>query len=166
MKTYEAREVLEHTGVTRNRLIRWTDAGIIRPAEAAGGKGTRRPYTFRNEVQVAVCDELRGLGVGEPGMRKVVDALDAHWNRPDAPINWRDPDGPKNRDAAILWVAFQRYVDPDMEVIAAYPVTPENLISRLTDGAVDGSSIAESGIAIPIGRIIADLETKTGDTLA
>jgi DNA-binding transcriptional MerR regulator len=161
---YSFAEVLQHTGVSRNRVMRWADAGIVQTS-GGGSQGKRREFSFRTLVEIAVCDELRGLGVAEPQLRQIIDSLNAYLDQPEDPINWRDPDGPKNRDAAILWIAFQRYSDPEMEVLAVYPVTPENLISRLTNGVVDGSGVAESGIAVPIARIVADLERATGDRL-
>lgn len=161
MATYDFAQVLAHTSVDRNRTQRWCDAEIIRTA-GGGSQGKRRAFTFRNLVEIAVCDELRGLGVSEPALRTVVESLNAIWDQPDAPIN-RQPDSPTYRDATILWLALQHYDPPIGDGIAVYPVTPADLIARLTDGAADGSGLAETGIAIPIARIIADLERRTGD---
>lgn len=161
---YDFAEVLAHCGnrLTRNKLARWCDAGIIHP-DGGGSPGKRREFSFRNVIEADVCNELHGLNVTEEGMRRITQNLNILWDQPDDPINHREPDGPKNRDATILWIALQHHDDPIGDSICTYPVTPENLISRLTDGAVGGSGVAESGIALPIGRIIADLERATGD---
>jgi hypothetical protein len=142
--------------------MRWADAGIIKTG-GGGSQGKRREFTVRNLIEIVVCDELRGLGMNEPRLHRTVRDLNTMWNQPDDPTGF----GPaKYRDATILWLAFQRYSDPEMEIVATYPVTADNLIKRLTTGESDGSGVAESGIAIPIRRIVLDLEAKTGDRLA
>ena len=101
-------------------------------------------------------------------MRRVVRDLNTIWDQPGDPMNVRRPDHPTYRDATILWLAFQRSINPDGSDSAGvhvYPVDEQDLVSRLTTGDADGSGITESGIAIPIARIIADLEQATGDVL-
>jgi len=161
MSDYTFGDVLRYNGLSRNELKRWTQAGLIRPALVAGDNPRR--FSARNLVEAAVCDELRGLEMSESLVAYVLKNLNALWDYPDAPINISDPTGAKNRDATILWIALEHYDEPIGTAKAIYPVTPQNLISRLTDGDVDGSGVAESGIALPIGRLIADLEQRTGD---
>ncbi len=95
-------------------------------------------------------------------MRAVVRNLNAILDQPDTPTNHRFPETTYG-NAPILWLAFQR--SDAGEAVVVYPVDAVDLISRLTTGDTDGSGIAESGIAIPIRRMIADLEASTGDTL-
>jgi len=166
-RRYSLGDVLEFTEVDRNRLMRWLNAGIITTA-GGGSQGVRREFSFRNLIEVAVCDELRGLGVNEDGLRRTVQDLQTIWNQPDDPTSG-GPDAPTVRDAIVLWIAFQRHSHPvsgePIEGIHLYPITAAQLLSRVTDGLADGSGIAETGIAVPIARIVANLERQTGDTL-
>lgn len=168
LKSYELRDAAALTiGVERMRLIRrWADIGLI-PYVGGGEQGVRRGFSLRGLVKIVVCDELRGLYVAEPGFRRVVNDLDAILDQPDEPLNWRNPDGPKHRDAVVLWIAFQRHqIDGvDTEGLHIYPESAAGLIERLTSGEADGSGIAESGIALPLRRIITDLEEQTGEKL-
>jgi hypothetical protein len=163
MRHYDSAEVLTHCDVTRNQLARWCDAGIIQTS-GGGSPGKRREFTFRNLVEVAVCADLHALGVTEAQMRGTVRDLSAIWDQPDGPIDSSRADKPTHRDMTILWLALHRadtLIEVDgiarREFVAAMPADATFLVNRLTTG--DG----ESGIAIPIARIIADLERRTGD---
>jgi hypothetical protein len=164
---YTLNEALDHTGVDRMRLQRWCDAEIIKTG-GGGAQGRRREFSFRNLIELVVCDELRGLGYNEPAMRWVVENLNSIWDQPDAPSNSRRRDAPTYRDAPIIWIAFHRLTDSihgDYEAVAMFPVDAADLVSRVTTGEADGSGVAATGTAIPIGRIIHDLEAQTGDKL-
>jgi hypothetical protein len=186
MRHYDFAEVLAYCDITRNKLARWCDAGIIQPG-GGGSQGKRREFTFRNLVEVAVCDELHGLGVNEGQMRRIVGDLNTIWNQPDDPMTER-PDGPTYRDMTILWLALVRFDEPteapriwsatgpdrtqvaergalSCEHVAVCPMDATELVRRMTPSAAGGSGFAETGIAIPIARIIAHLERATGDSL-
>ena len=71
MNFYTFGDVLRVNDLPRNRLKRWTQAGIITPALQAGG-GTMRRFSFRDLIAAAICDDLRGIGVGEDGLRRAL----------------------------------------------------------------------------------------------
>jgi len=165
---YSFAQLLEYTGVPQNRAIRWLNAGIIEAASGGGSQGVRREFSLKNLIEMAVCDELRALGLSEPTLRSVVHSLQAIWSQPNEPITSRR--SVTYRDAPILWLALQRFAPPDRpdtieEMLAVYPVDAFDLERRVTDGMADGTGIAETGIAVPLGRITRDLEAKTGDVL-
>src|SRR5262245_38123362 len=163
-RIYEFRQVLAVTGVVPNVLRRWADAGIIRP-HGADGKGTRRAYTFANLVEVKVAEYLRGVGLSEPALRKVIDDLQRLWTDPATTLT----------QAPIVWCAYVRVRVPP------YATADEGVMLRLVDGQMlttllDASNAAdvmtshvavlEAAIAIPIGRIIQELTAKTGDRVS
>lgn len=165
MADYTFGDVLRHNNLTRNQLNRWVQAGLIRPVVVEGQR--LRHFTARNLVEAAVCDELRGFGLSEVLSARVIKALNVYWDQPDAPIDER-PNAPTVRDCPILWIGFVRFT------LGADDELHEDLLIRLTDLATIGQFLtgpagegvddgAESGIAIPLHRLIRDLETKTGD---
>src|SRR5262245_5664478 len=85
-KTYGFRQVLAHTGVTRSQLQHWTEDGLIQPYTAADGQGTRNAYTFHNLIEVAVCKQLRGLGLAQTALGVVIDGLHRLWTDPTVPL--------------------------------------------------------------------------------
>ena len=69
MRAYSSSEVQSLTGVNRNQLTHWTDAGLVQAEIVeAGGRGKHRRFSFMNLVQVAVANEL-AAGYGVPRAR-------------------------------------------------------------------------------------------------
>lgn len=165
--TYDFGQVVQLTGAPRIKVQRWCDAEIIRTA-GGGSQGKRREFSFRNVVEIAVCNDLRVISLAEPGMRSVINSLNAIWDQPEEPLFPNQPKGKKYRDASHLWLAVERFEVPEglvgnrdegntFETLSHYPVTPEMLTTRAAD---------DVGIAIPIARIVANLERATGDRLS
>lgn len=162
MKTYEFREVLEHAGITRSQLARWTDAGILQPA-GGGGKGQRREYTLHQVVEAVVCDRLHRLGASEVAMRAAVAAMNYISGLAGAVRVGR----------TILWLRLtardvRRYdarIDADLELRQMTASGP--MISVETHLKVQYDlSKGVFGIAIPLLDIIADVERSTGEKLS
>jgi DNA-binding transcriptional MerR regulator len=175
-RTYEFREVLEHTGVPRNQLQRWTDAAIIR-ARGGAGKGTRRAYTFRNLVDVAICDRLHRLGVTEATMLKAVAAFHAslQWGR-DAWLHQPVPPnvGMFTGGHHLLWLRIpSQRMGPEsrIEYAGEFGLTTMRAgVAMLTveSDANVAQHIREGdfGIVVPLLDIVKNLEAKTGDLLS
>jgi hypothetical protein len=165
---YEAREVLEHTGITRNQLVRWTDAGIIQPAWPGDGKGSRRRYNLRNLIAVVVCDRLARLGVTEMAMRRVVEVLEYTWSTWSVQSMW-------HTQKHVLWLRIggahqvRRYdarID-EPSIRDGKPNRSAPLLQLVALHEVAGElQQGHFGLALPLREIIRDLEQKTGETLA
>ena len=164
--TYEFRTVLEHTGVKRNQLQRWTDAAIIR-AQGASGRGTRRAYTFRNLVEVVLCDRLQRLGMTEATMVKAVAALHYEWLC--GPTSWLtvghdtlwlrlSPRDTRRNEGRIEYAG--EFGHTTLSTAAPLLTVESYLVvaANIRDG--------DFGLAIPLRDIVTTLEARTGDRLS
>jgi hypothetical protein len=57
-KTYGATEVQKITGLSKMQVMHLVQTNVIRPAQAAHGRGARRRFSARNLVEFLVCREL------------------------------------------------------------------------------------------------------------
>src|SRR5262249_32016517 len=145
------------------QLQRWTEEDVIRPYTAGDGKGTRRAYSFRNLIEVAVCKHLAHLGLDHTTMRDIVKHLHRLWTDPKVPlaqpIQW----------AAYLRVRLRPYTaaEPGVMLKLVDGQTFTTLLdeSNATDVMTGNTAIIEAAIALPIGRIIHDITTRTGDSV-
>jgi hypothetical protein len=159
-KTYELREVAALLEKPARQIRRWADIGII-PVAGGGSQGLRREFTQRNLVEIAICDQLRRVGVPEPVFGVIVQTLDWKWQR--------DPPGELFRTwVNVLWVRFPHapeYEDVTIDNIAAKGREPAVMLVPASDVQVD---VLEGffGIALPLLPIVQDLEQKTGETFA
>lgn len=63
------------TGISYRRLDYWARTGIIRPAKAAAGKGSRREFSFKDLVALKVAKRLRDEGITLQKIRKAITFL-------------------------------------------------------------------------------------------
>jgi predicted RNase H-like HicB family nuclease len=67
--------VIALVGISKMQLEHWDRSGIVRPAKAAAGKGTRREYDFRDLVALKVAKRLRDEGISLQKIRKALAYL-------------------------------------------------------------------------------------------
>ena len=70
MRAYSSSEVQSLTGVSRNQLTHWTDAGLlVADIAEAGGRGKHRRFSFMNLVEAVVAKRLTGYGASRTQLR-------------------------------------------------------------------------------------------------
>jgi DNA-binding transcriptional MerR regulator len=144
--TFPFSDAARLAGVDRNRLTRWTDAGIIVPFQGGEGKGKQRGYDFRNLVDIMIVDRLRLLQVSEPIVKYVMAWL---------------------RESYAAYPAARPYLPDETLWINLKPteVAEENAVPVLVPAVqfwapkIVGAAIesGQFGIAIPLGPIIESL---------
>jgi len=67
-------------GITYRQLDYWDKTGLLRPSiKQAGGKGSRRVYSFEDLVELRVIAKLRTVGVSLPAVRKAARYVRQHF---------------------------------------------------------------------------------------
>lgn len=67
-------------GISYRQLDYWDKTGLIRPSvRQAGGKGSRRVYSFEDLVELRVVAKLRALGVSLPAVRRAARYVRLHF---------------------------------------------------------------------------------------
>jgi DNA-binding transcriptional MerR regulator len=82
-KGFGVAAVLRLTDVSYRNLDYWARTGLVRSSiRQAAGKGTRRVYAFEDLVALRVVRSLRDVGVPLQSIRRAVQYLQAHANKP------------------------------------------------------------------------------------
>lgn len=67
-------------GITYRQLDYWDKTGLLRPSvKQAGGKGSRRVYSFEDLVELRVIAKLRAVGVSLPAVRRAARYVRQHF---------------------------------------------------------------------------------------
>jgi predicted RNase H-like HicB family nuclease/DNA-binding transcriptional MerR regulator len=87
MDGYPSRIARAVTGVTPMQLAYWSNTGLVVPSVGTGqGRGSKRVYSFRDLVQLAVVRRLMGAGVSLQRIRKAVAYLRKHCPDVEHPL--------------------------------------------------------------------------------
>ena len=79
MSAYNTKTASAVTGASERQLRYWDRLGIIKPSVgAAGGRGSRRLYSFLDLVQARTAKELRTGGLSLQKLRKALRILREH----------------------------------------------------------------------------------------
>lgn len=154
IKTYQFGEVvalgasIERT-LTRPRLTRFVDAGIIRPFRAGAGKGNPRAFSLRNIVEAVGAERAHLCSINEAGIRLVVEAI-----RKCKTQNLRH-----HKLDAVVWFGHQAdsqfYRGEDRPPAKALMMPLRDVAGNLQSGYF--------GSIIPIHDTVWQLEQATGD---
>lgn len=80
---FGSKVVLGITGITYRQLDYWARTGLIGASiRQAAGRGSRRVFSFSDLVALRVVARLLGAGVSLQGVRRAVDYLKRHTERP------------------------------------------------------------------------------------
>jgi hypothetical protein len=164
--SYTFGDVVEINGLTTNQLKRWTQIGLIKPQGKGDPSAGWRKFTFRNLIEARVCDQLRALNVAEALLQQVVHNLTRLFDGADLVLGVDDV-GKVFRDVPVYYLYIGRVrfsLPPDEtehERLMLQWCDPARLHAIL-DSETD-SGVSETGIVIPVSRIITDLERLTGD---
>jgi DNA-binding transcriptional MerR regulator len=88
MRDFENRDVVRILGVHPKTLIDWSMIGLVTPTVEATGTGTRRRYSERNLVELAIIQTLLADGI----KRDIVQAIAQGFDEPaaDGPLSLRE----------------------------------------------------------------------------
>lgn len=82
-KGFSSRVVLALTGITYRQLDYWARTGLVRSSvRQAAGRGSRRVYSFGDLVAFRVVAQLFGAGASLQAVRRAVQYLKRHTERP------------------------------------------------------------------------------------
>jgi predicted RNase H-like HicB family nuclease/DNA-binding transcriptional MerR regulator len=80
---FGSKVVLDLTGITYRQLDYWARTGLVRSSvRQAAGRGSRRVYSFEDLVAFRVVAQLLGAGVSLQAVRRAVQYLKRHTERP------------------------------------------------------------------------------------
>lgn len=80
-------DVCDLVGITYRQLDYWARTDLIRPSLVeAKGSGTRRVYSMRDALLLAIVHELVGAGLSLPAIRRSFSTL--RGQLPDDPAAW------------------------------------------------------------------------------
>jgi len=128
---FRSKVVLDLTGITYRQLDYWARTGLVRSSvRQAGGRGSRRVYSFEDLVAFRVVARLLGAGASLQAVRRAVQYLRRHTDRPLSKL------------ALIM----------DGQRILALTEDPQRMIEATAEGQVV--------IAIDVAPIIRTLEGK------
>ena len=71
-KIFRNKDIVEITGLTMRQIVNWTDKGLIVPVLEANGAGSKREYSFRNILEIAIIRELFEIGFGIWRVKKIM----------------------------------------------------------------------------------------------
>jgi DNA-binding transcriptional MerR regulator len=157
---YEFRHLVDYTGVHKDRARHWLDVGIIVPAVAADGHGTRRFFSLRELVLLRVVDWLHRFGIGEAEMRYTASLVDLVWDGFTVAAL-------KASGRTLLWIRFsaKAALRHDARMLATTRrAAPQVSLATWAEVATE-SGRGDAGILIDLAPIIKELETKTGELL-
>jgi DNA-binding transcriptional MerR regulator len=87
METFDSKTVSRIVGVSLRQIQYWDEQGFIRPSvKTAGGRGTKRLYSFSDLVQLKVVKDLAGHGLSLQKIRRCLRHLKGSFPRPAQPI--------------------------------------------------------------------------------
>lgn len=69
MKTYTTSALARISGISRQQLMRWDRAGLLRPERRARGRASDRVYTWEQALAVIALGELQRRGVSNRRIR-------------------------------------------------------------------------------------------------
>ena len=76
METFDSKTVSRIVGVSLRQIQYWDEQGFIRPSvKTAGGRGTKRLYSFSDLVQLKVVKDLAGHGLSLQKIRRCLRHL-------------------------------------------------------------------------------------------
>ncbi len=76
MKTFDSKTVSRIVGVSLRQIQYWDEQGFIRPSvKTAGGRGTKRLYSFSDLVQLKVVKDLGEHGLSLQKIRRCLRHL-------------------------------------------------------------------------------------------
>lgn len=75
-RRYKARDIRELLGVNKNKLHYWILNGLIEPVENPVGTGTRRVFSLKNLLELALVQWLSINGYGLSYIKEMKAALD------------------------------------------------------------------------------------------
>ena len=87
METFDSKTVSRIVGVSLRQIQYWDEQGFIRPSvKTAGGRGTKRLYSFSDLVQLKVVKDLAGHGLSLQKIRRCLRHLKGSFPGPAQPI--------------------------------------------------------------------------------
>jgi hypothetical protein len=171
MNSYRFGDIVEINGLTTNQLKRWTQIGLITPLGDGGSPdaGWKR-FPFASVVIARICDQLRSLNVGEALLHSVVKNLNRLWSGEALIGVAADQDAKTFRDAPIHYLYIGRIQitfppDDTVQETLMLRFVDSSRLHAILDGEPDITGVSETGIVIPVSRIVTDLERLTGDVL-
>ena len=69
METYTTAALAKISGISRDQLVQWDRAGLLKPARRPRGKVSERIYTGEQALGVVALGELRRCGVSDRRIR-------------------------------------------------------------------------------------------------
>jgi len=79
MDTYDSKAASRIVGVSLRQIQYWDEQGFVRPSvKLAGGRGTKRLYSFHDLVCLKVIKDLTGYGFTLQKIRRCLRPLRAH----------------------------------------------------------------------------------------
>ena len=145
-RTYGFSEVTRLIGVTRNKLIYWTQAGLITASvREAHGTGHHRVFDFANLMEITVAGVLARYGMALAGIGHVLAEVRKAVRQP--------PD--QARDQLIFVMGDPKHSD------GIWTGRREEFAAELDTAFLVHEPV---GILIDVGRITRELRQRTGGT--
>jgi DNA-binding transcriptional MerR regulator len=87
METFDSKTVSRIVGVSLRQIQYWDEQGFIRPSvKTAGGRGTKRLYSFSDLVQLKVVKDLGEHGLSLQKIRRCLRHLRDSFPEPTQPL--------------------------------------------------------------------------------
>jgi len=87
METFDSKTVSRIVGVSLRQIQYWDEQGFIRPSvKTAGGRGTKRLYSFSDLVQLKVVKDLGEYGLSLQKIRRCLRHLRDSFPEPTQPL--------------------------------------------------------------------------------
>jgi len=87
MVTFDSKTVSRIVGVSLRQIQYWDEQGFIRPSvKTAGGRGTKRLYSFSDLVQLKVVKDLGEHGLSLQKIRRCLRHLRDSFPEPTQPL--------------------------------------------------------------------------------
>jgi hypothetical protein len=118
------KEVADHFNRPAHRIIHLCEAGVVRPAVGAAGRGSVRRFCRDDAFRVLLALELQEAGVQAPLIQPLMGALDHLMELPEVK---------KLRDSLVPHdlVAVVRYIGSQDSPVRAY-LTPPDRVALVT----------------------------------
>lgn len=88
METFNSKMVSRIVGVSLRQIQYWDERGFIRPSvKPAGGRGTKRLYSFSDLVQLKVIKDLTEYGLNLQKIRRCLDHLKRSFPETAQPLS-------------------------------------------------------------------------------
>ena len=87
METYNSKEASRIAGVSLRQIQYWDEQGFIRPSvKLAGGRGTKRLYSFQDLICLKVVKDLTHHGFSLQKIRRCLQPLKEYSTRTSRPL--------------------------------------------------------------------------------